>query len=272
MEFEDIKRGQVGATLSLLAGLAMFAIGLGLAQGDDVDCGGHRQGPDDICITTDLGTGEQTRATQNEQRDSNRVGGHLLAGLGGALTLGSGFVLYRKLRPGRSRPDTRVAEQAASVTAVRSALAAEHGWDFREVDNSLIPLVASWPFGGFDSGSTNWQVRDVVTGELDGHRFLIMDCHSYRQLLNMQSATTYWVVPVPGADQATLVPWFTSVGKPRMTRKPLITSYVGDGMICGVRGGKLGKDPAAKLLQGVRTVIAMVDAYRAHAERPAPRG
>ncbi|GAA1783639.1 hypothetical protein GCM10009682_02140 [Luedemannella flava] len=244
----------MGATLWLLGGLAAVCFGLSTASSENAMCGDKVMEPDDVCVTIDRDTGESDRSDQDEQRESNKVG-YLIAVAGGLVAVGSGVSLFRQSRPRQGDPD-------AGSGPDRALLAVQRGWQFRPSDPAMIAGLEVGPISAERLARGPWDVRDVLIGEHNGFRFAIFDFCSRYRWSDRISVDVVWIVYVPGADPARLAAWFDGGGKQRFTRKPVIASYVTGNVLCGVRGGSLGRRPAEALVAGLEQMTGMAAAFR----------
>ena len=103
----------------------------------------------------------------------------------------------------------------------------------------------------------------MIRGEHKGYRFEIFDYSSFSTVWQRQEVTTVWAVRVPYQESRPLADWFAAGHNRRFHKRPVVITYVGDGVVCGVRGSGLGKHQADWLLPGLERTIELVAAFRA---------
>jgi hypothetical protein len=252
------ERRKLGLVLWLLGGLASILFGFNLLDGDHVDCGGKSMQADDTCVTTDYSSGETSRSTQDEQRRSNRGGGYLLISVGGLVVAGTLFGAYRRYRAGQGPSARQLA--AAEPGVVRSALASERGWNFQPTGDPS--LIAGWRFGPFGRDSTMRQLRETLSGQLDGYRFDVFDFHYYLPAQQLKDRVTCWAVHIPAAETDPLADWFQRGGSRRFPTGPVDRIYAGNGVLCGIGDGNAGRQPGRTIVEGLRQLTTLLAAYR----------
>ena len=183
-----------------------------------------------------------------------------MAGIGGLVLLGTGISIYRHTRRRKGPSPATVA--AADPGPARAALAAEHGWNFRAAEPDLA-LIAGWRFGTFDRDEPGRRIGQVIRGERNGYPFEIFDYSCFSTTWQRQEVTTVWAVRVPYQESGPLAEWFAAGRNRRFHKRPVVITYAGDGVVCAVRGGGLGKRQAEWLLPGLERTIELVAAFRA---------
>lgn len=90
----------------LILGLIALGVGIFLMGQTEVKCGSDTMNPGDVCTTTRKGV--STDRTFDEQKSSDELSAKILAGVGGAMTLGgAGWVIAGLAR---RKPETAPAQ------------------------------------------------------------------------------------------------------------------------------------------------------------------
>ncbi|MFC7484812.1 hypothetical protein ACFQX7_38940 [Luedemannella flava] len=174
---------------------------------------------------------------------------------GGLVAVGSGVS-----SSGRAARDRATRTPAADPTG--RCWRSSAGGSSALSDPAMIAGLEVGPISAERLARGPWDVRDVLIGEHNGFRFAIFDFCSRYRWSDRISVDVVWIVYVPGADPARLAAWFDGGGKQRFTRKPVIASYVTGNVLCGVRGGSLGRRPAEALVAGLEQMTGMAAAFR----------
>lgn len=238
-------RRQWGPVFWLLVGVAAVLFGISLINSDTVDCGGKKQGTNDLCVETGRGGSTVTR-TQEEQRGNNRTYGYIGIGVGVLLIAGDGYVLYSRNR-----------KKSGPSFAARQELAQARGWRYLPADSRLLD---GWTIGMLSEGAQR-KALGVISGTVDGTPFAIFDYERFNPRFGITSTNTIWLVRLTGQTQG-FAEWARSGAAQEFVQPPLQEVYLTPTAVYANSVGTIGRRKNDQLVAGLDLLTGMVARFR----------